>query len=144
METEEKPRYVAQARGMKIRKINVVRKVAGCPRCGAASKRHSIGRRRLRELGITGPTMLDVRYSKHYCEKCRKHFSVDTSFLAPPSGRFTHRVRKTSVDFVRKQGLTIERAVQRMRQRYYVHIPPTTLHDWVVEERDATDILRKT
>ena len=33
-----------------------------------------------------------------------------------------------------KQSMTLERATQRMRQKYHVHVPPTTLHDWVVAE----------
>jgi transposase len=98
------------------------------------SKRHSIGHRRLREVGISGPTVLEVTYSKHYCETCRKHFSLPMSHLAQPSGRFTNRVRRTAVDLVIKQAMTLEKATQRMRQKYYVHVPPTTLHDWVVAE----------
>ena len=121
-------------RGTKFRKINMSRKVSQCPRCGGVSKRHSIGRRRLREVGISGPTILEVTYSKHYCETCRKHFSLPMDHLALPSGRFTNRVRRTAIDLVIKQALTLEKATQRMRQKYYVHVPPTTLHDWVVAE----------
>jgi len=54
--------------------------------------------------------------------------------LAPPSGRFTNRVRRTAVDLVIKQSMTLEKAAQRMRSKYYLHVPPTTLHDWVVSE----------
>ncbi len=121
-------------RGTKIRKINLSRKTAPCPRCSAISKRHSIGHRRLREVGISGPTVLEVTYSKHYCVNCRKHFSLPMDHLAQPSGRFTNRVRRTAVDLVVKQSLTLEKATQRMRQKYHVHVPPTTLHDWVVAE----------
>ncbi len=125
---------VVAPRGTKFRKINMSRKVANCPRCNTPSKRHSIGRRRLREVGISGPTILEVTYSKHYCESCRKHFSLSMDHLALPSGRFTNRVRRTAVDLVIKQAMTLEKATQRMRQKYYVHVPPTTLHDWVVAE----------
>jgi transposase len=125
---------VVAPRGTKFRKINMSRKTSPCPKCGEMSKRHSIGRRRLREVGISGPTVLEVTYSKHYCEKCRKHFSLPMDHLAQPSGRFTNRVRRTAVDLVIKQALTLEKATQRMRQKYYVHVPPTTLHDWVVAE----------
>ena len=121
-------------RGTKFRKINLSRKAAPCPRCNQISKRHSLGRRRLREVGISGPTILEVSYSKHYCEKCHKHFSLPMDHLALPSGRFTNRVRRTAVELVIKQALTLEKATQRMRLKYYVHVPPTTLHDWVVAE----------
>jgi len=99
-------------------------------------KRHSLGRRRLREVGINGPTILEVTYSKHYCVHCRRHFSLSMDHLAMPSGRFTNRVRRTAVDLVVKQSMTLEKATQRMRQKYHVHVPPTTLHDWVVAEMD--------
>lgn len=128
------PNKTIVPRGTKIRKINLSRKTAPCPRCGEVSKRHSIGQRRLREVGISGPTILEVTYSKHYCVSCRKHFSLPMDHLAQPSGRFTNRVRRTAVDMVVKQSMTLEKATQEMRQKYHVHVPPTTLHDWVVAE----------
>jgi transposase len=121
-------------RGIKVRKINLSRKVAACPRCGMVGKRHSIGRRRLREVGISSPTRLEVTYSKHYCVNCHKHFSQPMEHLALPSGRFTNRVRRTAVDLVVKHDLTLEKATSQMRTKYHVHVPPTTLHDWVVAE----------
>ncbi len=128
------PHKTVLPRGTKIRRINLSRKTAPCPKCGTVSKRHSVGRRRLREVGISAPTVLEVTYSKHYCVNCRKHFSLPMDHLAQPSGRFTNRVRRTAVDLVVKQSMTLERATQRMRQKYHVHVPPTTLHDWVVAE----------
>jgi len=75
-----------------------------------------------------------VTYSKHFCCNCRKHFSLSMDHLAQPSGRFTNRVRRTAVDLVVKQSMTLDRAAARMRQKYFVHVPSTTLHDWVVAE----------
>jgi len=124
----------ALPRGTKVRKINLSRKQAPCPMCNTVGKRHSIGRRRLREVGISSPTVLEITYSKHYCVICRKHFSLPMDHLAKPSGRFTNRVRRTAVDLVVKQSLTLEKSTMRMRQKYHVHVPPTTLHDWVVAE----------
>lgn len=123
-----------RSRGTRVRKINLSRKSAPCPRCNDVGKRHSIGKRSLREVGISGPTELEVTYSKHYCARCEKHFSLPMDHLAQPSGRFTHRVRRTAVDLVIKQSLTLERTTIRMREKYNVHVPPTTLHDWVVAE----------
>ena len=127
---------VAIPRGTKVRRINLSRKIAPCPRCNHQGKRHSLGRRRLREVGINGPTILEVTYSKHYCIHCRRHFSLPMDHLAMPSGRFTNRVRRTAIDLVGKQAMTLEKATQKMRQKYHVHVPPTTLHDWIVGEMD--------
>lgn len=127
-------RKLSIPRGTKIRRINLSRKIAPCPRCNTASKRHSLGKRKLREVGISAPTLLEVTYSKHYCPTCRRHFSLPMEHLALPSGRFTNRVRRTAVDLVTKQDLTLEKATSRMEQKYHVHVPPTTLHDWVVAD----------
>jgi len=118
----------------KVREINLSRKTAPCPRCNTISKRHSVGHRRLREVGLSYPTTLEVTYSKHYCVNCRKHFSLPMDHLARPSGRFTNRVRRTSISLVTKQEITFEKATQTMWSKYHVRIPPTTLHDWVVAE----------
>lgn len=118
-------------RGTKVRKLNLARREKECPQCGEISKRHSIGARRLREVGLSGPTVLEVTYSKHYCERCQRHFSLPMDHLAPPSGRFTNRVRRTAVDLVLKQKMTLEKAAGTMMQKYHVHVPPTTLHEWV-------------
>ena len=76
-------RTAVGARTAKFRKINLSRKEIYCPKCNTLSKRHSEGRRRLREVGINSPVVLEVTYSKHYCLNCRKHFSQPMDHLAP-------------------------------------------------------------
>jgi len=117
-----------------VRKINLSFKRAPCPRCGSVSKRHSVGDRRLSEIGISKPTVLEVKVSKHFCNKCRKHFTVDANHIAQPSCRYTNRVRRTAVNLVQSESLTLEKAAHKMRQKYHVRIPSTTLHDWLVAE----------
>jgi len=121
-------------KGTKIRRLCLSRKKCRCPRCQTSSKRHSVCKRRLREVGISGPTILEITYSKHYCINCRRHFSQPMDHLAMPSGRFTNRVRRTSINLIVKQAMTLEKASVHMRKKYHVHIPPTTLYDWVVAE----------
>ena len=125
------------AKGTKVRRINLSRKVAPCPRCTYMSKRHTLGKRRLREIGVDVPTLLEVTYSKHYCDRCKRHFSLSMSHLALPHNRFTNRVRRTAVSLVKKQMMTLEKASEIMRQKYHVRIPSTTLHDWTVLEMDG-------
>jgi transposase len=120
--------------GTKCRRMNLSRETTPCPKCTTVSRRHSIGKRTLREIGISGPTVLEVTYSKHHCPTCRKHFSISMDHLAQPAGRFTNRVRHTAVALVVKDAMILEKASERMRLKYYVHVPPTTLHDWVVDE----------
>lgn len=117
-----------------LRRINLSLRSARCPVCGAVCKRHSNGCRLLREVGISRPTVLEVTYSKHYCEKCLRYFSIPMDHLAPPSCLFTNRVRSTAIDLVITHSLTLDNAALHMRQRHFIHVPRTTLHDWV---RDA-------
>jgi len=51
------------------------------------------------------PHEVDLVYSQHYCSRCRKYFSVDTADLAPPGGRYTHRVMALAVGSVVEDGL---------------------------------------
>lgn len=113
------------------RRINLSRKTCPCPTCRTQSKRHSEGKRRLREVGITKPTTLEVTYSKHYCPTCRKHFAYPMEHFAVPGARFTRRVQRIAMDLYHRDGLTLERVTLRMRARHHVHVPPTTLCDWV-------------
>lgn len=119
---------------VQINRVNISVKSAKCPYCGAPAKRHSIGRRRLTDIGISGPRAMEVTYSKHFCEKCRKHFSQSMDHLAHPAGKFTNRVRHTAINLVLSQALTLEKATQRMREKYHVSVSPAKLHDWVIEE----------
>jgi len=121
-------------RETKVRHINLSRRTAPCPKCGTVGKRHSNRTRRLREIGISAPSILVIIYSSHYCPKCDKHFTLPMEHLAAPRARFTNRVRKTAVDLVIRESMTLDKAMTRMRHKYLVHVPPTTIHDWVVEE----------
>jgi hypothetical protein len=121
-------------KGAKVRELNFSRKIAPCPRCGEICKRHSVGKRRIREIGIKGPSVLEVTYSKHYCVNCRKYFSLPMEHLAPPNSRFTNRVHRIALDLMGNQSLSYKEATNRMEQKYHVHIPPTTLCDWVAAE----------
>lgn len=112
-------------------KINLSRKNAPCPQCGTISKRHSIGKRLLRDANISIPTTIEVIYSKHHCTKCRKYFSLPMDHLAQPGGQFTNRARRIAVDLVVKQKMTLKRAAQQMQEKYHVCVPFTTLHDWI-------------
>lgn len=118
---------------MKTRNVSLRRKVAPCPVCGTPSKKHSEGVRRPREIGLGEPTILNIYISKHYCVKCRKHFSQDTTHLAPKGYKCTARVVRTALQLL-KDGQTLERASNHMWSRYHVKVPTTTLHEWSVKE----------
>ena len=136
-------RKIEVPKGTKLRKINISRKTAECPKCGCISKRHSLGNRYLHELGSSmgKPVMVEVTYSKHYCLHCRKHFSLTMDYLAPPRCQYTNRVRKVAIELVRNQSFTYEQASIRMKNKNLVDVPITTIFDWVSQEN--WDLLEK-
>lgn len=118
----------------KTRRVDLSRRrFAPCPRCGAVGGRHGACTRRVLELGVSGPTALEVIYTKHYCRNCRRHFTAPLEHIAPAGGRFTYRVRRRAVELVVKEAMTLERASLYMSANYHVRVPVTTIHGWAVE-----------
>lgn len=101
-------------------RMTIIRKRTSCPRCGTLSKRHSICTRTLLDVGLR---VILVRYSKHYCPMCRRHFSLQIPGLAPASGKYTYAMRALAVKG-RKAGTTLEKLAVSIR------VPATTIHDW--------------
>jgi transposase len=119
---------------VKSRTVNLSRKTFECPKCGLRCNRHSSGSRKLKEVGTSGPVILVVKYSKHYCIDCKRHFSLPMDHLAKPYGRFTNRVRRLAVDLIIKDSMTLEKASLFMKKKYFVDVPMTTIHDWIVTD----------
>jgi hypothetical protein len=68
-----------------------------CPACHAECKRHSVYLRKLRDIGVDGPTILEVRVGNYWCATCRKFFKPEVTF-APKGKRYTARaIRKATV-----------------------------------------------
>jgi hypothetical protein len=103
-----------------------------CPTCGTSSPRRSTGIRQLRDLGVNRPVVLEVRYSKHRCPQCRTYFNCPMLDLAEPGSLYTRRVQETAVAKVLVDFLPLEQVQQQMLREFYMHVPPTTLYEWVV------------
>lgn len=105
-----------------------------CPTCGTSCRRHGEKTRSLMDLGATAPRILQVTYNNYHCKICRKYFARRLA-LAAPSMRYSERVRARAVAMVLDDGLTLQRAEQRMARLYHVEVPHTTLHEWVRDAR---------
>jgi transposase len=125
-----KPR-AALREGVTLRAVNLSRKVVECPVCGTVSKRHSLGHRWLRDIGLTQPSILEITYSKHYCTKCERHFNIPMEQLAHKESHYTHRIHRAAVDLITKQNLTFEAAQSFMERKYHVRVPTSTMSDWI-------------
>ena len=115
-----------------IRVEKRVRKRAACPQCGALSRKRSTSRRQLRDLGLHHPLVLEVVQSVHYCTNCHRHFKLPVDDLAEPGSRFTRAVKDKALASVFEDGLPIEATVLRMLRDFHVHVPASTLYDWMV------------
>lgn len=105
-----------------------------CPRCGKRAGRRGIARRTLHDLGdvLTGrPVDLVVTYSKHHCPHCHRNFTADMSDLAPPKGRYTHRVQNLAVRLVAEDGLPYRPASWHLWRDHRVFVPYATIQNWV-------------
>ena len=74
-----------------------------CPECGHSCYRKRTFERTLHDVGdlVSGrPRNIRLTYSQHYCCKCESYFNADTSDLALPKSRYTHRVVTVAVRLV--------------------------------------------
>ena len=105
-----------------------------CPRCGRSCYRHARGRRTLHDLGCLlrdRPRLLRVSYSRHYCDRCRLHFSTDLSDLAPAGGHYTRRVIALAVRLVVEDGLPYRTVSWHLWRDHRVFVPFATVQNWV-------------
>lgn len=115
------------------RRVNIARRHAFCPICSSAGKRHSTGERRLSDLGTDGPVEIVLTFSKHYCPKCRKHFTPHANNIVADRSKYTNRVKAKALELLFKGGLNLPQTCHRMRDRYHVILHESTIHDWKAE-----------
>ena len=105
-----------------------------CPRCSRSCYRHGLGHRTLHDLGCPlrdRPRDLAVAYSRHYCCRCKLHFSADLSDLAPPGCHYTRRVVVLAVRLVVEDGLPYRAASWHLWRDHRVFAPFATIQNWV-------------
>jgi len=112
-------------------RIRRVRRQAACPRCGRLSPRHSVQRRQLRDLGLTGPAVTELALSYHRCSDCEKFFMLPADDVAEPGSSFTNRVKEKVLQSVYQDGLPVDAVVGRMRRDFHVRVPRSTLYYWL-------------
>ena len=105
-----------------------------CPWCGKQAFRDRVFTRQLHDLGdlVSGrPHELLISYSQHYCSACHKCFNTDVCDLAPPRGRYTHRVMAVAVRLVVEDGLPYRSASWTLWRDHRVFVPFATIQNWV-------------
>jgi len=114
--------------------VNLSRKTAPCPKCKTIGKRHSEGKRKLHDVGVGRQCILEITYSKHYCVKCRKHFSAQMDHLAQRGARYTHRVHRTAVDYAINHSMALRKVAGKMKEDHHVNVSESIVHKWVIAD----------
>jgi hypothetical protein len=119
------PKLVARSRNFEHRP---------CPLCGKSSSRDRIFTRTLHDLGdpvAQRPRDIRLTYSQHHCTRCHRYFTADTSDLAAPKARYTHRVVALAVRLVVEDGLPYQTASWHLWRDHRVFVPFATIQNWV-------------
>ena len=114
-----------------VRAVKRIRKKAACPACGAMCRKNSTSQRRLRDIGLNHPVVLEVTQSVHYCRNCRASFKLPIDDLAEPGSHYARAVKDKALASVFVDGLPIDVVVSRMFRDFHVVVPPSTLYSWM-------------
>ena len=115
----------------KVREIScsLSRKLAYCPKCGTASKRHSNIVRRIKDIDHK---LLVVTISKHRCRPCNKIFCIGSDEIAPKGSLYSNRVHRQALDLY-ETGLTADQVGLEIKQRYGLEVPQGTIFEWLTK-----------
>jgi len=104
-----------------------------CPHCGGSAYRDKRMARMLHDLGDPRddrPVDIHIKYSQHFCSRCKKYFNADMSDLALPGSSYTHRVVSTAIRAVVEDGLPYRAASWRLWRDHRVFVPFATIQNW--------------
>ena len=118
---------------MKTIKINRVLAQTPCPICGEFSKKHSTAIRTLKHLSYEQKTIFKVTYSRHFCNNCMKHFTINMWDLAAPKSHYTNSVFYRARQLRKAGNLTFEKVSSILLDKYHVDVPVSTICDWEKE-----------
>jgi hypothetical protein len=113
-----------------------------CRLCDCRAGRYAVASRTLHDLsGLRSnrPVDLLVTYSKHYCPRCDRCFSVDLSDLALPKCLYTRRVQQLAVRLVAEDGLPYQAASWNLWRDHRVFVPYATIQNWVEAAGEKKD-----
>lgn len=121
--------------GEAIVTISLCLDTALCPTCGHEGDWISDDSVLLRDLGATGPTLLVVDHSRHFCRNCMRRFSAAMDRVATPCGRYTRRVHEQALTLLQTEGLCARDAHHRLLGEHHVHVPTAVLQQWAAAAR---------
>lgn len=118
--------------------------VRECPVCGAVCKRHSAYTRKVRDVSLDGPVVLEVRVGNYKCKACDRFFKPDVPFAAKGK-RYTDRAVRKATVAVQQDKTTYTGLPHRMERDYAVRPAKSTGWAWFQSfagDIDITEYLR--
>lgn len=102
-------------------------KVSECPDCGGMCKRHSTSERKIKDFEGT----IVVKISKHWCNNCKKHFSIQPSFIPGPHIRHSRRLVEYILNIsTAKEYDSNPRSIKNhLRDKFGINVPYNTIRD---------------
>ena len=114
---------------MPVVNVSDIRDTIACPYCGEPLKRHSIGKRYIRDLN---DTLIVNTYSKHRCLYCKKFISVLSEGNLKHS-YYSRAVKLLALKLLEKENYTLAKTAAFFKSVHNLDIPTSTMHDWLAE-----------
>jgi len=118
-----------------VKTIELIFKSLPCPRCRTPAPKRSVAERRIFDYGDElqqQPVQIHLRFSRHRCPQCKgKYFYPDTTPIAPPGSRYTHRVIHHAIRLVVEDNLPYRTASWNLWRDHAVFVPFATIQNWV-------------
>jgi hypothetical protein len=126
-------KMMKQKKARPDRVMTLIKTDEPCPRCRTPRNKHSLSLRHYWELtpDFTKAEFIELRYSKHYCPRCERHYTADMAEYVAPQCLFGIRFKAKALEFLNEE--SIEKTHLRLRKRYGVMVGLTTLHEWRIK-----------
>jgi hypothetical protein len=111
---------------------------AECPVCHAECKRHSIARRKVRDISLDGERIIPIRVGVYSCLNCDKHFRLQTG-LAEKGKHYSKRALEKGFVAIRDDKNTFTALPNRLARDFHIEPSKSTCHRWFHEKAASID-----
>jgi hypothetical protein len=110
-----------------------------CPTCGAECKRHSIYVRRIKDIGLDGPIVLEIPVGNYRCLDCCKFFKPEVPFASKNKQYTTRAIRKATVA-VQQDKTTYTALPNRLERDFAIRPAKSTAWLWFQQFAGGIDV----
>lgn len=118
--------------------LEIAPPTAECPVCHNEGKRHSIARRRIRDISLDGERVVPVRVGVYNCVVCKKHFRLQTG-LAEKGKHYSKRALEKGFVAIRDDKTTFTALPNRLSRDFHITPSKSSCHRWFHSRADKID-----